>query len=64
MYWIAPDGETSRSINIQGDIVKVADDAVLPAICIHTAPFSNETTQDTSEKWQVKVKANNEDLIG
>lgn len=57
MHWIAFDRGASQSINQQEAIVKVV-------ICTHTAPFSNKTIQDDGEKWQVKVKEKNEDLIG
>lgn len=64
LYWIAPDGEVARAVNLQAGVIEVENGTALPTLCSHTAPFSNDTAQDTSERWQVKVTANNEDLIG
>ncbi|KAI1376724.1 alpha/beta-hydrolase [Hypoxylon crocopeplum] len=63
-FWIAPENESARVIKADGRTSLVKSLAKLPVLCTQTAPFSNETFQDTSEKWQVTVKSNNEYLTG
>ncbi|KAK8041979.1 cholinesterase-like protein [Apiospora rasikravindrae] len=64
-HWIAPKGSVARAINVDGTIVSDSDSASeWPALCTQTAPFSHETHQDTSAKWQVTVHSNNEVLTG
>ncbi len=62
--WIAPLAETSRTIDTSGHISSAHPDKRLAALCTQTAPFSNDTYQDTSERWRVTVRANNEELTG
>ncbi|ORY59199.1 Alpha/Beta hydrolase protein [Pseudomassariella vexata] len=63
-YWIAPKGVATRTIDASGDYAWTNASSRLPVLCSHTAPFSNETIQDTSPKWQVTVRSNNEYLTG
>lgn len=64
LFWIAPDGDKTRAINTEGHVFYVSPEVQLPALCTQTAPYSNASYQDASEKWQVSVNANNEELIG
>ncbi|KAI1758791.1 alpha/beta-hydrolase [Hypoxylon sp. FL1150] len=63
-FWIAPEGNSARTIKTDGHISLAKSLDVLPVMCTQTAPFSNETFKDTSEKWQVTVQSNNETLTG
>jgi hypothetical protein len=63
-YWIASKGSISRAITADGVISQVKSSLELPVLCTQSAPFSNETTKDSSEKWQVTVRSNNEYLTG
>lgn len=63
LYWIGP-SNTTRAINGRGQVVVLSGDSILPVLCTSTAPFSNSTWQDTSERWQTVVKSNNESYTG
>ncbi|KAI0841602.1 alpha/beta-hydrolase [Hypoxylon sp. FL0890] len=63
-FWIASKNRSTQAIDMDGRISPAKPDAKLPVICTQSAPFSNETSQDTSERWQVKVTSNNETLTG
>ncbi|KAI2636430.1 alpha/beta-hydrolase [Hypomontagnella submonticulosa] len=63
-FWVASGSQGVKAVNINGSVFKPQSSAQLPVLCTHSAPFSNETSQDTSEKWQITVKSNNESLTG
>jgi hypothetical protein len=63
-FWIGSQGNSSRAIGFSGTVSDVDAASRLPALCTQSAPFSNDAIQDTSERWQVSVRANNEDLTG
>ncbi|KAI2630640.1 alpha/beta-hydrolase [Hypoxylon sp. NC1633] len=63
-FWIAPQGKSSRAVKTDGGVSLIKSAVKLPVLCTQTAPFSYETSQDKSERWQVTVKSNNENLIG
>lgn len=63
-YWVASKGLTNRAIDSTGRVSWPGPFSQLPVICTQSAPFSNSTTKDTSEKWQVTVRSNNEYLTG
>ncbi|KAH7382860.1 cholinesterase [Cadophora sp. MPI-SDFR-AT-0126] len=55
-YLIAPDSDGPRAITGKGKFKKVSGDPELPVLCTQTAPFSNATYKNSSEKWQISVK--------
>lgn len=64
-YWISSDRSGVRVINGAGRVEAANHRKLeLPALCTQSAPFSNSTYQDTSSKWQVTIKSNNEYLTG
>ncbi|KAI1212406.1 alpha/beta-hydrolase [Annulohypoxylon truncatum] len=63
-FWIASQNGSIRAIDLDGRISQTKLDAELPVLCTQSAPFSNGTSQDTSEKWQITVESNNETLTG
>jgi hypothetical protein len=63
-FWIGAKQNTTRAIDDLGHLAGVGQGANLPVLCTQTAPFSNETSEVTSEKWQVTVHSNNEYLTG
>ncbi|KAK3938489.1 Alpha/Beta hydrolase protein [Diplogelasinospora grovesii] len=65
-FWIAADStNTSRVISSSGDVSSAKSaSGRLPALCTQTAPYSTQSSQDTSAKWQVSVDANNQTLTG
>ncbi|KAK4210942.1 Alpha/Beta hydrolase protein [Rhypophila decipiens] len=73
VFWIAPAqngiSETqpviARTINTSGSIASVANsNQTHPALCTQTAPYSTQSSQNTSTAWQVQVEANNQTLTG
>ncbi|KAM7197691.1 Alpha/Beta hydrolase fold [Rhypophila sp. PSN 637] len=73
VFWIASAqngiSETSpvipRTINTSGSIVSIANkNQTHPALCTQTAPYSTQSSQNTSTTWQVQVEANNQTLTG
>ncbi|CAJ2510094.1 Uu.00g059940.m01.CDS01 [Anthostomella pinea] len=63
-FWIASTNSTPRCIDINGQTALANSSLWLPVLCSQTAPFSNETFQDASEKWQVTLQSNNEYITG
>ncbi|KAI0180064.1 alpha/beta-hydrolase [Hypoxylon sp. FL1284] len=64
-FWIAPKDQSARAMGTDGHVsLTVSLGEELPVMCTQTAPYSNLTFQDTSEKWQVGVQTNNETLMG
>lgn len=63
-YWVAPQGKINRAIDSSGHVSWPGPMSQLPVVCTQSAPFSNETAKDTSERWQVTVHSNNEYLTG
>ncbi|KAH8674144.1 Alpha/Beta hydrolase protein [Xylariales sp. PMI_506] len=63
-YWVAPQGSTGRCIGQSGHVSSSNPSQELPVLCTQSAPFSNSTGADSSEKWQVTVQSNNEYLTG
>lgn len=62
--WTAAGNAAIRAIDTAGRITPVKLDAELPVVCTQSASFSNETSQDTAERWQVTVESNNGTLTG
>jgi len=54
-YLIASDAAGPRTISGKGTVKKLPNNSKLPVLCTQTAPFSNATLKDNSEKWQVSV---------
>ena len=63
-FWIAALGDSSRVLDVLGVVTASPQGTQLPALCTQTAPYSTNANMDTTEKWQVSVRANNEDLVG
>ncbi|KAK0732802.1 Alpha/Beta hydrolase protein [Apiosordaria backusii] len=59
-YWIAG----RKTIDVDGDVDSTKSRDEFAGLCTNKAPFSNETFQDTSSKWQVSVDVNNQTLTG
>ncbi|EFQ24942.1 carboxylesterase [Colletotrichum graminicola M1.001] len=63
--WVAPkDGETPTTINLQGEVSSADPSATNSVFCMQTAPFSSGVSQDNTERWQVVVHSNNENVLG
>ncbi|VBB86727.1 Putative cholinesterase [Podospora comata] len=59
-FWISG----RKTIDVDSDISSAKSRDELAGLCTNKAPFSNETFQDTSSKWQVSVDVNNQTLTG
>lgn len=67
LYWISSSGTTARAIDGKGQISDTrtfSPHSRLPALCTQSAPFSDSSGQNSSEKWQVTVHSNNEYITG
>jgi hypothetical protein len=64
LYWIASNGSEARAVVGNGQIALASPHSLLPALCTHSAPFSDISFQNTSSRWQVTVHANNEYITG
>ncbi|KAH6672076.1 cholinesterase [Halenospora varia] len=67
LYWISSSGTTARAIDGKGQISDTrtfSPHSRLPALCTQSAPFSDSSAQNSSEKWQVTVHSNNEYITG
>ncbi|KAL0931032.1 putative carboxylesterase from carbohydrate esterase family gh10 [Colletotrichum truncatum] len=64
--WVAEEKDSSdtRAISSKGVLSSPSASDALPALCTHTAPFSNGVSQDTSNQWQVTIHSNNDDILG
>ncbi|KAK5997691.1 Venom carboxylesterase-6-like protein [Cladobotryum mycophilum] len=47
-----------------GIVTIITCNAQLPVLCTQTAPFSNSTYADNSEKWQVQTKSGSQNITG
>ncbi|KAI2642677.1 cholinesterase [Xylaria nigripes] len=63
-FWIGPEHASGRTIDLDGHVSHTSEALEFPVLCTQSAPFSRETSQDTSEKWQVTIHANNEYITG
>ncbi|KAJ5330061.1 hypothetical protein N7452_010451 [Penicillium brevicompactum] len=63
-FWTASHNQKSSTINADGQINHASPQKRLPVICTQTAPYSNSTSQDTNERWQLVVESGNQQLTG
>jgi len=64
-FWIAGQGDNARVVDAAGHVSACnSSQQQLPALCTQSAPYSSQSSSDTSEKWQVAVRSNNEDVVG
>ena len=54
-YLISSDADGPRTITGKGKVKKLFKNSKLPVLCTQTAPFSNATLKDNSEKWHISV---------
>ncbi|KAI1265181.1 cholinesterase [Xylariaceae sp. FL1019] len=59
-FWVA----SGRTIDIQGTSHAENTTREFPVLCTQTAPFSNTSFQDTSDRWHVTVGTNDEYITG
>ncbi|KAG4430270.1 hypothetical protein IFR05_014249 [Cadophora sp. M221] len=63
-YFIAPRTEDPRVLTGKGKVKKASGSSKLPVLCTQTAPFSNATYKDNSERWQISIKSGNGIVTG
>ncbi|KAG6365502.1 hypothetical protein INS49_007113 [Diaporthe citri] len=63
-FWIAAQSNQTRALSTSGNVTTAEPGQELSVLCTQSAPFANSTSTDTSEKWQVSVQSNNEELVG
>ncbi|KAI0118712.1 cholinesterase [Nemania sp. FL0031] len=63
-FWVGPESLYGQIIDFNGHVSRASETLTLPVLCTQSAPFSNETSQDRDERWQVTIHSNNEYLTG
>lgn len=63
-FWIASHDNHTRALSVSGSVSTAQPGLELPALCSQSAPFTNISHTDTSRKWQVSVRSNDEELVG
>jgi hypothetical protein len=64
LFWVQSSTKKSEAVNLADKLVTVNNNMRLPAICTQSAPFSNGTTANTDERWQVRVNIANSTITG
>jgi len=59
-FWIS----NSDAVDTIGRVTKGPSPAQYQALCTNTAPYSNQSFQDTNEKWHISLDVNNQTLTG
>ncbi|KAL1838358.1 hypothetical protein VTJ49DRAFT_2767 [Mycothermus thermophilus] len=62
-FWVSSDSG-ANAVSTSGNLGKVGSNERLRGFCTNSAPFSNTTSQDTSEKWQISLEVNNQKITG
>ncbi|KAK6529543.1 hypothetical protein TWF281_008714 [Arthrobotrys megalospora] len=69
-FWVADSNpaskpkDTCRAIDLAGKVRPLDCGRLLPALCTHSAPISNVSFTDISEKYRVGVSTGNQKLTG
>ncbi|KAF3916722.1 Neuroligin-2 [Dactylellina cionopaga] len=65
-FWVADEVPANgcKAIDLSGKVRELDCGRLLPALCSHSAPISNETFWDLSEKYQVAVTAGENSITG
>ena len=63
-FWVSSTQCAPLSIDSKGSVKEADADQDLPALCTQSAPFSTVNVTDTSPKWQVSVRSNDEQITG
>jgi len=64
-FWCASDSG-SNAVDIAGRFNNFGTGSNLriPGLCANTAPYSTQSSQDTSSKWQISLDVNGQTLTG
>ncbi|KAF3931135.1 Neuroligin-2 [Dactylellina cionopaga] len=67
-FWVADDNRdpynTCRAIDLAGKVRVLDCNRLLPALCTHSAPISNASFWDTSERYRIAVEFGSQVVIG
>lgn len=63
-FWIGPENLSGQTVDIRGHVDRTSKGLKLPVLCTNSAPFSDATSQDTSQRWHVTIHSNNEYITG
>ncbi|KAF3903553.1 Neuroligin-3 [Arthrobotrys entomopaga] len=64
-FWVADNAhDTCRAIDLAGKVRVLDCSRTLPALCAHSAPLSNISFWDDSEKYRVSVKTGDQTVTG
>ncbi|KAK4143660.1 Alpha/Beta hydrolase protein [Dichotomopilus funicola] len=62
-FWVSS-GPGQDAVDIAGKTVKGSAKSRFPGFCTNSAPFSNQSGQDTGKRWQVSLDVNGQTLTG
>ncbi|EPE34177.1 alpha/beta-Hydrolase [Glarea lozoyensis ATCC 20868] len=62
--WIFAKDNKPRAMDKSGGFMTPKSSAKLPVLCTQTAPYSNATSADVGQDWQIQVESNNETVTG
>ncbi|KAK4249907.1 Alpha/Beta hydrolase protein [Corynascus novoguineensis] len=63
-FWVRGSGPAAVDIAGRLQTVNPAGHSRFAGLCTNTAPFSNQSAQDTSSRWQISLNVNNQTIIG
>ncbi|KAL2181338.1 Alpha/Beta hydrolase protein [Thermothelomyces heterothallicus CBS 202.75] len=63
-FWVGGSGFAAVDLAGRHQTADSVSHLRLPGLCANTAPFSNQSAQDTSSRWQISLEVNNQTLTG
>lgn len=63
-FWVRGSGPAAVDIAGRLQTVNLAGHSRFAGLCTNTAPFSNQSAQDTSSTWQISLDVNNQTITG
>ncbi|AEO68901.1 ab48a4f4-7368-4f99-88ad-3769fd736534 [Thermothielavioides terrestris] len=63
-FWVSSGSSSPDAVDIAGGFHPNPGNIRIPALCTNTAPFSTQSSQDTSSKWQISLEVNNQTITG
>ena len=62
-FWVSSSSNSS-AVDIAGRYDNVSPGSHARGLCTNTAPFSTQSSQDTSSKWQISLDVNGQTVTG
>jgi hypothetical protein len=62
-FWVSS-GSNASAVDITGRSSNAGPGSHARGLCTNTAPFSTQSSQDTSDKWQISLDVNGQTITG